>query len=395
MPMEVGQEEDGPAIGGVDATPFSGEDGEASASLPSTTTAITLPVEGVEGLIPLCVQHLKGPHQTTATFGYDIAQMEHRPWAKPTAKKSDYFNYGFDEPSWRLYCALQVEGQESLVQRAREVLQALQVGATMSPMMLHGSADHSPPPPHPPLAGGPPPPLSDTENGGGRPYYPPLPGPPPPTAYPPHGGGLPYAFSLPSHPPGDGRGGPSAVGEEGSLSAFGYPTSHGIGGGGPPGGDHGLPLLPTDPNSSPTNLGGGGGEDGRRGGGGRPHWIGSTGSSAGGGTSGSSSHSTNGGGVTPHRFYKTQMCKDFLEGRCFRGAACHYAHGEEELRAAPAGVLAGHPPPPPGSGMGGGPALGVGMDGGGGGRGGGGGGAPLRAMKRPRPEFSPSTKGRH
>lgn len=89
--------------------------------------------EEVEDLIPLCATHPSGPQQTTSTFGYDIAEMKQRPWAQPGAKLSDYFNYGFNEQSWRLYCRLQSEGRESLLQKAKDVIQELQLSATVNP----------------------------------------------------------------------------------------------------------------------------------------------------------------------------------------------------------------------------------------------------------------------
>ncbi|KPA80767.1 hypothetical protein ABB37_04217 [Leptomonas pyrrhocoris] len=83
-------------------------------------------MEHVKGLVPLCAQHLNGPQLSSATFGYDIAQMAKRPWAEPGAKLSDYFNYGFNEQSWRVYCALQKNGEESLLAKAGEMLQKLE-----------------------------------------------------------------------------------------------------------------------------------------------------------------------------------------------------------------------------------------------------------------------------
>lgn len=84
----------------------------------------------IEGLIPLCVQNGLPSHQTTATFGYDVAMLKERPWAAPGVNLADYFNYGFNEQTWRVYCRMQSEGRESLVQRAQEVLQELQLVAT-------------------------------------------------------------------------------------------------------------------------------------------------------------------------------------------------------------------------------------------------------------------------
>ena len=39
------------------------------------------------------------------------------------------------------------------------------------------------------------------------------------------------------------------------------------------------------------------------------------------------------------QFYKTRLCNAFLEGRCTRGAACSYAHSEEERLAYAGGVV--------------------------------------------------------
>lgn len=83
----------------------------------------------VEDLIPLCAKHATGPQISTATFGYDIAQMERRPWEEPGAKASDYFNYGFSETSWRLYCSMQAEGEAALLAKSNEVVRKLRLAA--------------------------------------------------------------------------------------------------------------------------------------------------------------------------------------------------------------------------------------------------------------------------
>jgi hypothetical protein len=66
------------------------------------------------GLIPMCVQNPSDPASfRPEIFGYDISRIAERPWAQPGANTSDYFNYGFDEQSWRVYCALQLSGSLS------------------------------------------------------------------------------------------------------------------------------------------------------------------------------------------------------------------------------------------------------------------------------------------
>ncbi|VDN02704.1 unnamed protein product [Thelazia callipaeda] len=40
-------------------------------------------------------------------YDLDLAQMEERPWQKPGADITDYFNYGFCEETWNIYCERQ------------------------------------------------------------------------------------------------------------------------------------------------------------------------------------------------------------------------------------------------------------------------------------------------
>ncbi|VDK49457.1 unnamed protein product, partial [Cylicostephanus goldi] len=40
-------------------------------------------------------------------YDIDLAQMEDRPWRKPGADITDYFNYGFTEDTWNTYCERQ------------------------------------------------------------------------------------------------------------------------------------------------------------------------------------------------------------------------------------------------------------------------------------------------
>jgi hypothetical protein len=49
--------------------------------------------------------------------------------------------------------------------------------------------------------------------------------------------------------------------------------------------------------------------------------------------------SSNPGVIMQGQFYKTRLCNAFLEGRCTRGAACSYAHSEEERLAYAGGVV--------------------------------------------------------
>lgn len=42
-------------------------------------------------------------------YDFEIDNMEEKPWEKPGADITDYFNYGFNEHTWKKYCAAQRE----------------------------------------------------------------------------------------------------------------------------------------------------------------------------------------------------------------------------------------------------------------------------------------------
>lgn len=48
-----------------------------------------------------------GPVIDVTAFQTDIDHLDEKPWRKPGAIISDYFNYGFNEETWRMYCAKQ------------------------------------------------------------------------------------------------------------------------------------------------------------------------------------------------------------------------------------------------------------------------------------------------
>jgi pre-mRNA 3'-end-processing factor FIP1 len=50
---------------------------------------------------------LRFTHHRTA-FDVDIETLESHPWRKKNANLSDYFNFGFDEDSWKVYCEKQL-----------------------------------------------------------------------------------------------------------------------------------------------------------------------------------------------------------------------------------------------------------------------------------------------
>ena len=42
-------------------------------------------------------------------YDFEIDNMEDKPWEKPGADITDYFNYGFNERTWKKYCIAQRE----------------------------------------------------------------------------------------------------------------------------------------------------------------------------------------------------------------------------------------------------------------------------------------------
>lgn len=45
-------------------------------------------------------------------YDYDPETMKDKPWLKPGANISDYFNYGFTERTWMKYCEMQRENRD-------------------------------------------------------------------------------------------------------------------------------------------------------------------------------------------------------------------------------------------------------------------------------------------
>uniref|UniRef100_A0A8C1IFW6 Pre-mRNA 3'-end-processing factor FIP1 n=1 Tax=Cyprinus carpio TaxID=7962 RepID=A0A8C1IFW6_CYPCA len=61
----------------------------------------------------------------------DVESFEEKPWRKPGAELSDYFNYGFNEDTWKGYCDKQ--------RRLRMSLEILSLGS-LSKIMVHQSS---------------------------------------------------------------------------------------------------------------------------------------------------------------------------------------------------------------------------------------------------------------
>lgn len=44
-------------------------------------------------------------------YDFDLDTMKDKPWLKPGADITDYFNYGFTEKTWKKYCEMQRENR--------------------------------------------------------------------------------------------------------------------------------------------------------------------------------------------------------------------------------------------------------------------------------------------
>jgi hypothetical protein len=55
-----------------------------------------------------------GTYQNTSILEFDVDRNTDQPWRKPGADITDYFNYGFNEHTWRLYCVKQKELRDEM-----------------------------------------------------------------------------------------------------------------------------------------------------------------------------------------------------------------------------------------------------------------------------------------
>ena len=60
----------------------------------------------------------------------DIDQLTEKPWRKPEVDLTDYFNYGFNEDTWRLYC----KRQQEIRQESRNLFMSQAVPQVTAPL---------------------------------------------------------------------------------------------------------------------------------------------------------------------------------------------------------------------------------------------------------------------
>ncbi|EPX74550.1 mRNA cleavage and polyadenylation specificity factor complex subunit [Schizosaccharomyces octosporus yFS286] len=115
-------------------------------------------------------------------FEVDLESLEDKPWRKPGADISDYFNYGFDEFTWAAYCAKQTTLRDDF--SPQKFMASLMGGAMPSGDMPNAPDFQAMMPGFPPFMPMPPPPIaaaSQDDLNYSRPPFP-IPTPTPPLA---------------------------------------------------------------------------------------------------------------------------------------------------------------------------------------------------------------------
>eukprot|EP01062_Namystynia_karyoxenos_P063407 TRINITY_DN5620_c0_g1_i1.p1 TRINITY_DN5620_c0_g1~~TRINITY_DN5620_c0_g1_i1.p1 ORF type:complete len:261 (+),score=75.80 TRINITY_DN5620_c0_g1_i1:88-783(+) len=76
------------------------------------------PREPLPGLKSLVDGH-DIPRKNEAIYGFDIDQLQERPWLRQGADLTAWFNYGFNEETWKEYCMMQPTGQKALARQTQ------------------------------------------------------------------------------------------------------------------------------------------------------------------------------------------------------------------------------------------------------------------------------------
>ncbi|CAM9730300.1 unnamed protein product, partial [Choristocarpus tenellus] len=103
----AGGKGDSRGTGGGPSKPLSAAAGIASLT-PSMGApgAVSRPAILSAGMYPPTAELQRATGKTA--FDVDIDGMEEQPWRHPGVDIADFFNYGFTEDSWRVYCEKQL-----------------------------------------------------------------------------------------------------------------------------------------------------------------------------------------------------------------------------------------------------------------------------------------------
>ncbi|KAJ3328316.1 pre-mRNA 3-end-processing factor fip1l1 [Kappamyces sp. JEL0680] len=62
---------------------------------------------------------IMGQYEGVDIVDVDLESFDDKPWRKPGADLTDYFNYGFNEQTWKAYCNKQKLFRDDLAQQRR------------------------------------------------------------------------------------------------------------------------------------------------------------------------------------------------------------------------------------------------------------------------------------
>jgi hypothetical protein len=60
-----------------------------------------------------------GQYEGVDIINVDLESFEDKPWRKPGADITDYFNFGFNESTWKAYCMKQRQIRDELAAQKR------------------------------------------------------------------------------------------------------------------------------------------------------------------------------------------------------------------------------------------------------------------------------------
>ncbi|TPX41475.1 hypothetical protein CcCBS67573_g10574 [Chytriomyces confervae] len=120
-----------PKAAPISIKPMGASDPSATTQQSSTTAAAaTAAASGVPTKAGAIDINLVGQIEGKDLFDLDLDGVEDKPWRKPGADITDYFNFGFNEVSWRAYCNKQKSmREEALMQKRIHVIEHGDMGS--------------------------------------------------------------------------------------------------------------------------------------------------------------------------------------------------------------------------------------------------------------------------
>lgn len=77
-----------------------------------------------------------GTYEGQAIIDVDPDLLDDKPWRRPGADLSDYFNYGFNEETWRAYCQKQKQLMEQIANKKVCLFDVVLAGQTSARRLI-------------------------------------------------------------------------------------------------------------------------------------------------------------------------------------------------------------------------------------------------------------------